>query len=249
MCLLFYLEIIYSSPCLASSWPPSLGPKKQDKTRSWPICPPPPWAYGGNRVICRTSLFPMCWSQTCTSALETVQNRDNPWVISYLAMAVSEKKNPVQLYLPMHQFSPWEAEAPVAPEPSRVMAVLEKQMSSFLRYSLAAVFLGKDIFPYGNLLTDMVWTAFMGMAYFLSQWPPKHELLCPGSCFLWFPEEWRRLIQASACPVSKTGLGQDRQTKRKIGPCHISSSPGQWLIWHWRLSSKLKLRYDPICNL
>lgn len=88
---LLSLPHLASLPCLASSQPASPGDKKQDKTKSWPICPPPPWPQGGNTVLCSNSPFPTSSSQTRTPAFVTIQNRENPWVIPYLVMAVSRE--------------------------------------------------------------------------------------------------------------------------------------------------------------
>lgn len=79
--------------------------------------------------------------------------------------------------------------------------------------------LGRDsTLSWISLLTDLVWTAFMSMPFFLIHWPPDWELLCTDSCFPCFPEEWRNSSFRTLIFVlhAKYGQGKADKQKRKL---------------------------------
>lgn len=175
--------------------------------------------------------FPSVFITLSHTCLLDHSNRENPWVIPCLLMAISGKTSNTDISTPAPVFTMRSR----GPEPSHAMVFLENQVFSFLGYPLTAFCLAVTFPLRGiSLLTDAMWTAFMVMPFFLIQWPPIYELQAVAFCG---PLQnggglYKHLL---SCVQNRAKI---RLTEKKIGVCCISSSSGHWIIWHWFLKAQ-----------
>lgn len=213
-------------PCLASSQPPSLGDKKQDKTKSWPICRPPPWPQGGNTVLCSNSPFPMSASQTRTPAFVTIQNRENPWVIPYLIMAVSRKTSNTDISTPAPVFTVGSG-GTGSPRAFPCNGDSWKADVLLPWVSTCCSLLGRDIPPYGNLSPDRHGVnSFHGYAFLSHPMTTKIQAPVPRqllSVVPWRMEEVYRSICLSCVQNSAKTDGQKRKLESVVFLFHLAS--------------------------